>query len=133
MKEFLTWVCAGLVPPHGTEGNDVYRWRVTVAVMIMANSFGIIGLSAVAFGFAPVLFHGFASADAVHSVREQFAQIQTNQLDAKIMDTRTRQCRAIVTKNETALQFATERLQAELNEYMALTNKRYRLPECSEV
>lgn len=134
MKEFFTAIFLGLLPPRGGDGSLVYRWRVTVAVMTMANAFGLAGFCAFSLGLAPMLFHGFAKADDVKIVKQQFAVIQTNQLDAKILDTRTRQCRAIVSKNESALQFATERLQAELNDYLTLTGGRaYRLPGCDEL
>lgn len=134
MKEFFTAIFLGLLPPRESGGNNVYRWRVTVSVMIMANTFVIVGLSALSFGMTPLFFHGFAQADGLAAVQQQFATIQTNQLDAKILDTRTRQCRAILSKNESALQFATERLQIELNDYQSLTKGlRYRLPGCEEL
>lgn len=134
MKEFFTAIFLGLLPPREGHGSQVYRWRVTVAVMVMANAFAISGFSALAFGMVPMFFHGFAKADDVTTVKQQFSVIQTNQLDAKILDTRTRQCRAILGKNESALQFATERLQAELNDYQTLTGgRRYRLPGCEEL
>lgn len=132
--ELLKWLLTGLVPPHDAEGPTVYRWRLAVAVMTMSNAFGVVGLTVLCFGTAPIFFHGFAKVDDVASVKAQFSTIQTNQIDAKILDTRTRQCLAIASKNGSALQFATARLQDELSEYETLSGgRRYRLPACEEL
>lgn len=143
----LRWL---LPPAADAEGHLVRRWRVTVVVVTMTNSAVTGTFIALALGAVPVLFGGFAPAKVVDDLRAknglvqrdqeaQLAQLQENQLDSKILDTRTRQCRAIDERKkgnelaEQAVQFATVRLQEQLDDFWNLTKRVYRLPACSEV
>ncbi len=138
-------------PPADADGNRVRRWRVVVQVVTMSNAFGTVAFVMLAIGAVPAVTLGFAPAvklDGMQSQidagketqRQQFAQLQQNQLDQQIMATRTRQCEAMKQRDkgvpdaDQALRFATDRLQEKLDAYFHLTNGRaYRLPDCSEV
>ena len=135
MGDFLFWVLRGLVPPHDAEGNAVYRWRVMLVVIVMSNSLGIVVGTILSLGIVPAVFQGFAHTRDVVEMGQQFSDVQRNQLDSKILDTRTRQCASIATKNQGALLFATARLQGELEAWSRLTQGRdpYRLPPCEEL
>lgn len=135
MREFLAVIFSGLVPPHDATPAAVFRWRTWVAVILMANSVSIVVVTVLAFGGAPLVFGGFARSETLENVTQKIANVRTDQLDAKILETRTRQCSAILSKNEPALQFATQRLQEQLRAWLNLRpdQKEYRLPACEEL
>lgn len=149
--EVFCWIVRFLTPPPVNASPErLWRWRVKVAVITMSNSAVTAVFIALALGAAPALFAGFTTQDKVKAVRDEFAavqgsqqlqllQVQKNQLDTKILETRTRQCAAIKQRDkgvpgaEPALEFATERIQEELDDFYRLVHQRYRLPDCSEV
>lgn len=137
-------------PPLGAEEPRLWRWRLSITVLVMTNLSVTSFVVLVAIGAAPWLFSGFAPnarvtaiaarSDAGDAAQQRlFEQIQTAQLDQQIMDARTRQCAASAARDkdapdaEQALRFATERVQEKLDEYWRIAGHQYRLPDCSEV
>jgi hypothetical protein len=60
-------------------------------------------------------------------------EVRAAQIDSRLIDVRTRQCQAVKTQNYPAMAFAQERVQSYLEQYQALTNHQYRLPNCGEL
>lgn len=143
MREFLIWAFAWLIPPHGSDEKRVYRWRVAVAVMTMANSSGLLVAGVLAFGAFPVVFQGFAHSKDVTDMGGVLSEVRRYQIDGKIMDARMRQCALMnapvvddpqrAALNQYALLFATTRLQGELEAFTRLMQRQYRLPGCDEL
>ena len=130
---FIQSLLGALVPPHDADGAAIYRYRIAISVLVMANTLGLAAHVALACGLIPVVFPGFADASGLANQETRWQQVEIGLTDQKILDTRSRQCAAIVTKNRAALEFATERLQAELEHYQELSPRPYRLPDCSEL
>lgn len=157
--KLLVLLFGWLVPPEDADGNRLARWRVTVAVFVMANTLGIFGVAALALGVFPLVFPGFVRADNIDQIngkisavqvqqqqqiaaaQSQIAQVQVNQLDSKIIETRSRLCGAVKARAagkpnpdlDSVIRFATERQQEELDQYWNLTRRVYRLPRCEEL
>ena len=152
MQELFLTLMRLVIPEPGADPVKDYRWRLTIAGLVLTNSFGTVLAVLLALGAIPVVSHGFASADAMVVVQKQWAEtqqknqqqfdaLQTSQLDTKIMDTLTRQCGAIKAKSmgntdpnlDSVVRFMTERLNEELDTFYNLAGHQYRLPGCEEL
>lgn len=156
MVKVILLLFGWLIPPLNPNGNELLKWRVTVGVVAMANSVAIGGAVALALGAVPILFPGFVKNTELMELKSTVTakaqtqdntlrSLQTNQLDSKILDTRSRQCGAEKAKekaqaaglddsfNAGVLSFTTQRLYEELRDYYALTQQEYRLPRCNEL
>lgn len=119
--------------PYHAKSN--LHWRLSV-------SFGILALYA---GFAVLLgqtpiFAGYATKSEVEAQKTQIAliqqqqdDIQAQQIDADIVLTRDRQCKAIKTNNYDSQRFAIMRINEKMSQYWHLTRQAYRLPDCAEL
>jgi hypothetical protein len=91
------------------------------------------GLVVVASG-ATALFKGYATQDELLAQQSQLTEVRAGQLDANILSTRERQCKAIKQANGEAQRFALDRINDLLYQYSLLGLKQqYRLPDCSEL
>lgn len=119
-----------------SEGSSDYRWKVSVSVLlgvvIVIGGFHIAwACGLLAFAGLP----GFASAEEVKLNGHELAVVEANQIDAQIMDTRTRQCKMmqVSPRNDDALTFYTQRLGERMSRYRQLVGQDYRLPDCNEL
>ena len=123
-----------ITPPDGTDGKETQRWRVNISIIVGALVVGNVFHVVWACGWLTMFgMTGFAQANEVTDQKQILAALQTNQLDTALLNSRTRQCEAIVQNNPNARQFATERLQYLLEQWQTLVKSPWRVPECSEL
>ncbi len=121
-------------PAADASGQQLRKWRVNISIvvgtLVVANAFHI----AWACGWLTTFgLTGFAQANDVTDQKQILAVLQANQLDTALLNSRTRQCEAIVQNNPNARQFATERLQYLLEQYQHLVRNPWRIPDCNEL
>ena len=147
----LKWLLGWLLPPlPGASPEIVHQFHWRVVIVTAGNSIVTGAFLAVSFGAVPFISGGFAARDDLDKAKAtitqsldfqsgQWREVRRAQVDSKIFDIRVRQCSAIKARDrgqegaDLVVQFATERLQEQLQAYWDLTRMRYRVPDCSEV
>lgn len=125
-------LAVNLIPPHDGDPEKIYRWRVILAgmVILMAGSIG--SHIALACGFLPALFPGFASAEEVNNLAQQQIAMRVESLEDTLYNMRKDQCVAQSTGNLQAAQTQDQRIRDKLASYWKVTGgQRYELPPCS--
>lgn len=134
----------GLVPPRDfTDTAAVYSWSVSVSVTVVIMGGLTVANTVLMWGFAPVLFAGFASAADIQSVQNSQNRVEKlvedSSRDLKVTFLRDRlftyranQCRAIRAGD---LQLAASigiQIQNARDEHYRITSMVYELRPCEE-
>lgn len=131
MLKDLTEFAANLIPPHDADPDKIYRWRVYAAgtVILMALSLGT--HIALACGFIPVLFPGFASAADMQTMAMQQRVMRAEILGDTLYNMQKDQCFARASGNLAAAQTQDQRIREKRAAYRAITHgDEYELPPC---
>ena len=133
-----------LIPPLDADPAHQYRWRLTIAALMMGVIIALFSHIALACGRIPYLFSGFATSAALKESADAQAQ-SLNLANAKmdrilqretkraILENRGKECMAITAKNWSARDYALANLQDALNDWRSQTGGDYRLPGCDEL
>lgn len=114
-----------LIPPPTAAGPEVIRWRISVMCACML--FGVHVMWAC--GLLPGL-NGFAMAAEVQEIERDVTAIRRELLEARIFDTRVKQCTA---ESVAARRFYAEKQRDLINGYIDLTGREPALPGCREL
>lgn len=119
-----------LIPPHDVEPEKIYRWRVLLAgtVILMACSLGT--HIALACGFIPVLFPGFADATEVRDLASQQLAMRIESIGDAIYNMKKDQCIAQSTGNLQAAQTQDQRIRDKMAAYRQMIGRDYFPPPC---
>ncbi len=139
LKDILTWV---LPPMPGAPEEQIYAWRVRIAIIHLLEVGAMILLASWVLGLTP-LFAGYAGIDDVVELKRaqtEIAQSVTrgnNELKALylggvISDIRVRQCTALKMGNTIAAQALRVALDEKLIDYQRITGTTYPLRGCDE-
>ncbi len=116
LDEMLT---DGIKKEH-TPSIAAFFWRIVLIVFVSwsLGSFGGMG------------FDGFARAGEVRQVTADLRNIRIEQIEARLFETRIKQCAATT---DDARQFYREKIQGLLKLYADLTGHLYEIPKCDEL
>jgi hypothetical protein len=129
MKEEIKQGLKLLRPPNGDSTDKaVILWRWVVVVWIGVTSMALAFHIALACGVFPSIFAGFASATDYKQVRIELQTARIADIGARILDIRSKQCKATGDVRTLYL----DSLQKMLVEYHSLTEKQYPLPDCAD-
>jgi hypothetical protein len=120
-----------LIPPHDGDPESIYRWRVYLAGTVILMAAGMITHIALACGFIPSLFSGFASASDVASLASQQQEMRVESLGDALYNMRKDQCVTQSAGNLQAAQGQDQRIREKRDLYRRLTKGQdYDLPSC---
>jgi hypothetical protein len=120
-----------LIPPHDGDPEKIYRWRVFLAGTVIAMAAGLGTHIALACGFIPSLFSGFASASDVASLASQQQQMRVESVGDTLYNLKKDQCIAQNSGNLQAAQGQDQRIREKRDLYRILTRGReFDLPSC---
>lgn len=123
-----------LIPPKTDASPEkVYHWRLAVAGGVMFLSGSLATHIALACGFLPTVFSGFAAAGDVTDVKNAILAMRADTLRGQIMETVKDQCNAHEQKNYTAERAATDRKYGRIDEYRKVTGRNPDVPQCWEL
>lgn len=131
MLKDLAEVATNLIPPHDADPEKIYRWRVYAAgtVILMAASLSV--HIALACGFIPVLFSGFANAADMQTMAQQQSVLRAEILGDTLYNMQRDQCLARSTGNLAAAQTQDQRIREKRALYRNITRGLdYDLPPC---
>lgn len=94
MFDALTWLIERLIPPIDADPEHQYRWRLTMAVLMVITPVTLGLHIALACGYLKPFYPGFASAAAVDQANATLSTVLSNQDETKIITARTNQCKA---------------------------------------
>ena len=133
LKDFFG-LAFNLIPPEGDSG-PIYKYHITLSLWIFLMAAGISIHIALACGFVPVLYPGFATAGQWNTQEVLLArqQAQINRLEqtslgSQLFTMREKQCKAPTGAKDVY----TTQLNALYENYMSLTKQAPRLPGCEE-
>jgi hypothetical protein len=130
LKEGLE-LAQNLIPPHDGDPEKIYRWRVFLAGTVITVAAAVGVHIALACGFLPVLFSGFASASDVASLSRQQEDMRVEIVGDSIYNMRKDQCVSQSAGNLQAAQSQDQRIREKRDLYRQLTRGReYDLPPC---
>jgi hypothetical protein len=119
--------------PDASESKQIFRWRQVVSLAILLLGASLVVGDALAWGFVPVLYGGFAQQTLVQTMTTSLTEVRASQVERTIIEARERQCYAQRESNMDALQFATEKLNDSLDAYKRAVGHAFRVPECNEL
>lgn len=129
-KEFGRFLMSIIPPAHGSV-SQVTSWRYRMAMCQIASSVSA-ALSwlvlAIAFGFVGSM--GFATGSDVTTLDQRLRSIEIRQIEQQIVSTVDRKCMAKAEGNESTARLLERRLSELTDDYLALTGRGYRVPEC---
>lgn len=134
IDDLVEGTVTNLIPPSHLDYRSIYRWMLTVALVlggvIIVGTIHILWACGylASFGLA-----GFATNDDVASIHTQLNQIQAAGLESSILTLRTNQCLAIKSNNQQALTVITPDLQKARAQFETLTHQVYILPDCPDL
>lgn len=131
MLNYIGELFLSLIPPHDGDPEKIYRWRVLLAgtVIVMAGTFGT--HIALAWGFMPAFFPGFASASEVRDVVKQQSAMRVESLGDALYNMQKDQCIARHTGNLQAAQTQDQRIREKRAAYRDISGgQNYELPPC---
>jgi hypothetical protein len=130
MIEEVLSMAGRLRPPgHDADAEDVVAWRWFMAITTGVIGMGLATHIALACGFIPSIYPGFASAADTQEIRQQLVQARAVDLEGRILAMRAMHCR---TDNPTLKQLYLETLQKTIFEYHKLSKVTFPLPDCKE-
>lgn len=115
--------------PNATEEHK-RRWRVNVSATLGVLVMTVGGSIALALGFFPAFFPGFASAADVASVNETLRQVRVAQLESELFDAHVKACQAEKAGERDLAVVYELRVQEKLPAYQQLARQRYQLQPC---
>lgn len=132
------------VPVKGeTEPEPLYEWRRNVALFVMllgATQMFFVLYAIGSLAWPGVVGNGFALASDVQTLTQWAQETRIGQVERTIKEDRTLQCEAIMEQNRSAMDYAYNRLQNDMDAYVAATATKIlpsgrlpRVPECSEL
>lgn len=131
MLKDLAEVATKLIPPHDADPEKIYRWRVYAAGAIILMATGLTTHIALACGFIPTLFSGFASAADMQTMTLQQQVLRAEILGDTLYNMQKDQCLARSTGNLAAAQTQDQRIREKRAAYRVITQGRdYELPPC---
>ena len=137
MVQIFQWLIALLVPPIDADPEHQYRWRLTVAALMVVTPLSLAAHIWLACGYARPLFSGFAQQSALDGVDVTLTTILAKQTEHDILAFREKQCAAMKSPDPDApivKGYALEGLQTALNDWRnEHDNHDYRLPSCDEM
>lgn len=130
LKEGLE-LAQNLIPPHDADPEKLYRYRVIISGTVIAMAAGLTTHIALACGFIPSLFSGFASANDVANLASQQQEMRLESLGDAIYNIRKDQCAAQSAGNLQAAQGQDQRIREKREMYRKLAKGQdYDLPSC---
>jgi len=137
MFEVVQWIIAALVPPVDADPAHQYRWRLTVAALMIVTPLSLAAHIWLACGYARPWFSGFAQQSALDDVDVTLETILAKQTEQHILTFREKQCAAMKSTDPDApivKGYALEGLQNSLNDWRnEHAGHDYRLPSCDEM
>lgn len=131
MIKELGELASALIPPHDADPESLRRWRVILAGVVFIMAAGLTTHIALACGFIPMLFPGFASAADVQSLSQQQVVMRSESLGDTIYLLRKDQCIAQAAGNLQAAQTQDQRIREKRAVYRFLNHGNdYDLPPC---
>lgn len=131
MLKDLGELATNLIPPHDGDPEKIYRWRVILAGTVIAMTAGLSAHIALACGFLPVLFPGFASASDMQTMAVQQRVMRAEILGDMLYNMQKDQCIARATGNLQAAQTQDQRIREKRAAYRDITQgQNYELPPC---
>lgn len=122
-------------PRPGMDSNQTQNWRVIITVIAMASLTSVFVTAGLAWGMITSNITLARAADLQSSIQQMNATMaalqqgqlrgQVRELDADLIETRTKQCQAQRDGNFTAMQFAEDRMNDDRNNYWALTKRNW--------
>ncbi|HEY4355967.1 MAG TPA: hypothetical protein VGN16_09485 [Acidobacteriaceae bacterium] len=124
-------IAANLIPPHDADAEKIWRWRVYLIGVVFAMAATIGTHIALACGFLPAIFPGFASAAEVTNISQQQQVMRVESLEDTLYTMKKDQCIAQSTGNLQAAQTQDQRIRDKLVAYKQVSGgQRYELPPC---
>lgn len=131
MLKELGEVVVNLIPPHDADPEKIYRWRVFTAGTVIVMAAGIVTHIALACGFIPALFPGFASAADLKTLAQQQQAMRVESLGDSLYDMKKDQCIAENAGNLQAAETQDQRIREKRDAYRDISGGReYDLPPC---
>lgn len=131
MLKELAEVATNLIPPHDADPEKIYRWRVYAAGAVILMATGLATHIALACGFIPALFPGFASAADMQTMASQQRVMRAEILDDTLYTMQRDQCLARASGNYQAAQAQDQRIREKRAAYRDIMDGRdYELPPC---
>lgn len=127
-------VAVAIVPPKpGASDEAIYRWRLAIAGGVLFLSGSVTTHIALACGFLPAFFPGFARAGEVSDIKQTLVAMRADTLRGQIVEAVKDQCAAKDQKNFAAERAATDRKYGRIDEYRKVTGHDPDVPQCWEV
>lgn len=131
MLDQLGELAVNLIPPHDADPEKIYRWRVITAGVVIIMAAGTSFHIALACGFLPALFPGFASASDVQNITHQQIVMRVESLGDALYNLRKDQCISQQAGNLQAAQTQDQRIREKRAVYRDVSGGRdYELPPC---
>lgn len=88
-------VAKNLIPPtEGASDLHVRRWRLWIAGATFLNALGLSAHIALACGFAAPFYSGFAQADQLAKMQEDYSKRRVTELVTQMLDAKQKTCAA---------------------------------------
>lgn len=131
MLKDIAQVAGNLIPPHDADPEKIYRWRVYAAGTVIAMAAGITAHIALACGFVPVLFSGFANAADMQIMTMQQNVMRAEILGDTLYNMQKDQCIARASGNLAAAQTQDQRIREKRAAYREIMKGHdYEMPSC---
>lgn len=154
--EWLKGILDALIPPHGADTDAVYRWRVRVAISVLAfgaltmgNTFAILGLMPALFSNVGIVGEintlkanqtQFVTksdlmplANGISAIQEGINQSRISELTTQLYNLRVLQCDSIKKGNIEAARSHDQQMQDLEFRWRLLTKYDYQRRPCSEL
>lgn len=127
LRLFFKW----LTPPReGDSGEEHYRWRVSVSVVLGITAVGLILRTITSIGLVPALYPGYATTVDVAALAIEIRTARMQDLATKMLDLQPKRCSAV---DENLRQVLTKELTEMQIEYRDKKGIDFPLPSCNEL
>jgi hypothetical protein len=126
-----TDIALALIPPHDSDPERIYRWRLTLAGVVVLMAGTISAHIALACGFLPVFFPGFANASDVQALNVQQTAMRQESLESALYNMQRDKCLALSGGNMQAALVQDQRIREKMAVYRQISHgQNYDLPPC---
>lgn len=126
-------MASSLIPGPDGSPDHVQKWRNAVGISLVVLAAVFTAHLALACGWFPAVYGGFAKADDLSTLKDTVNEIRVYQVEAGLFTVRREQCAAVAGDNLQARAFYSEKLTGLQRQYWSLVGHDYPLPACGEL